>query len=230
MSTNSLSVEAWDDEVTVEVAEEVESTTEVARRGIPWRSALVVVAIAVALVFNWAYDYNPLAQSWNKAKGEWGSYVASASGVEAHHTTTQSQATPLLTTVWDEPTGKFLVQFETEITNTGSRAVRIDAVGEPPFGILGYRTSDYRVSFFRNAPFPNEAGASFHPFTLSGHSERMVTVSYSQFCTTSAPVSEDGRALPSGPTVLPVTFSFFGFAHTDEIPIAPFSFVAPLHC
>lgn len=216
--------------MTVDVSDDVEHIAEVVTRRFPWRSALVAVAIAVALTFNWAYDYNPLAQRWNQAKGEWGSYVANTSGIEAHHTTTQSQATPLLTTLWDEPTGKFVVQFETEITNTGSRAVRIDAVGEPPFGIFGYRTSDYRVSFYRNAAFPNEAGASFHPFTLSGHSERMVTVSYSQFCTTSAPVSEDGRALPSGPTALPVTFSFFGFAHTDEVPIAPFSFVAPHHC
>jgi hypothetical protein len=151
-------------------------------------------------------------------------------GVEAHFTTASSQLsplTPMATTVWNEPTGKFVVQFETEILNTGSHAVHVVAVGEPNFD---YATSGYRVSFYRNAAFPHEDGAPFHPFTLAGHSERIVTVSYSQFCTTKAPVSVDGRALPSGPTVLPVTYSFLGFTHTDEVPVAPFTFIAPAHC
>jgi hypothetical protein len=133
----------------------------------------------------------------------------------------------MMTQVWDEPRGKFLVQIETEITNSGSHAVRIDGVGEPSFG---YRTRYFHVSFYRNDPFPYEAGAKFHPFTLAGHSQKMVTVSYLQYCTTRAPVTEDGHALPSGPTALPVTFSFLGFTHTDEVPVMTFSFVAPLSC
>ncbi len=213
--------------MTVEVSGTAVKPPEVERHRRPWRTVLVVIAVVVALAVYWAYSYNPLTQSWNQAKGEWGSYVGTTSGVEVHFTTTAAQGSPMGTTLWDEPRGKFLVQFETEITNTGSHAVRIDAVGKPSFG---YRTSDYVVSFYRNAPFPEEAGAGFHPFTLAGHSQKMVVVSYLQFCTTSAPASVNGHAIPSGPTVLPVTFSFLGFTHTVQVPIAPFTFVAPLSC
>ena len=215
--------------MTAEVSEAaIENTPDAEWRHRPWRTVLVVVMVAVALAVYWAYSYNPLAQSLQHANGEWGSYVGTTDGVEAHFTTTNPQvAEPMSTVVWDEPTGKFVVQFETEITNTGSRSVQINGVGQPRFG---YRTSDYKVSFYRNEPFPKEDGASFHPFTLAGHSERIVTITYTQLCTTSAPVTEDGRALPSGPTALPVTYSFLGFTLTVELPIAPFTFVAPLSC
>ncbi|HUY42319.1 MAG TPA: hypothetical protein VMU98_01000 [Acidimicrobiales bacterium] len=191
------------------------------------RSFFAVVIVVAALAVLWTYRYNPLAQSWDHAKGEWGSYVGTNAGVRAHFTTTEAPGTPMGTLVWDEPRGKFLVQFETEVTNTGSHAVRIVAVGEPSFD---YRTSAYGVSFYQNAPFPYEGGASFHPFTLTGHSQKMLTVSYTQFCTTSASYSLNGRAMPSGPTALPVTYSFLGFTHTDEVPVAPFIFVAPQRC
>jgi hypothetical protein len=215
--------------MTVDVSDGAkEDAPAVERRHRPWRTVLVVVAVIVAVAVYWAYSYNPLAQSLQRAEGEWGSYVGTTGGVEAHFTMTNLQVTaPMSTVIWNEPTGKFVVQFETEITNTGSHAVRIDGVGQPYFG---YRTGDYRVSFYRNEPFPNEDGASFHPFTLAGHSQRIVTISYSQYCTTSAPVTEDGRAMPSGPTALPVSYSFLGFTHRDEVPVAPFSFVAPLRC
>lgn len=196
----------------------------------PWRIVMVVLALAVVIAVHSVYSYNPLAQSWQQSKGEWGSYVGTISGVKAHFTTASTQLStvmPMATVVWNEPTGKFVVQFETEINNTGSHAVHVVGIGEPSFG---YVVSDYRVSFYRNAAFPHEDGTSFHPFTLAGHSERIVTVSYSQFCTLKAPLSVDGRALPSGPTVLPVTYSFLGFTHTDEVPVAPFTFIAPLHC
>jgi hypothetical protein len=133
------------------------------------------------------------------------------------------------TQAWVEPTGKFFVQFETEISNTGSHAVRIDDVGQPNFG---YRTSGYMVSFYRNVQFPNEAGAAFHPFVLAGHAQRIVVVSYSQFCATSAPgaVTVNGAVILSGPTALPVTYSFLGFTHTDEVAVAPITFQAPRSC
>lgn len=213
--------------MTLDVAEAPPAAPERARRGLVWRLALVFAAFVVLLAVHWLYSYNPLAQRWPQSKGEFGSYVGTTSGVEAHFTTSVNPEELMNTTVWNEPTGKFVVEFETEINNTGSHAVRIDSVGEPSFG---YRTSGYRVSFYRNKPFPNEAGAPFRPFTLSGHSERIVTVSYSQSCSTIAPVEEDGRAMPSGPTSLPVTFSFSGFNHTDDVPVAPFEFVAPPHC
>lgn len=123
--------------------------------------------------------------------------------------------------------GTFRVQFETEITNNGSYAVRIDAVSEPK---LGYRTDDYRVSFYKNTPFPNEDGAAFRPFTLAGHSQRAVVVTYSQTCTTTAPVTVNGQAMISGPVSLPVTYSFLGFAHTVNVPVAPFTLAAPQSC
>jgi hypothetical protein len=217
--------------MTVDVSESVEPSPVVESRSRPWRSLIVAIAVVVVLVValaaDWAYSYNPLAQNFQQAKGEFGSYVGTTRGVEAHFTDTSPQGSLMATVVWNEPTGKFVVQFETEIDNTGGRSVRIDGVGTPSFG---YHTSGYRVSFYHNAPFPNEAGAPFHSFTLAAHSERIVTVSYSQYCTTKAPVTEDGRALPSGPTSLPVTYSFLGFSHTDEVPIAPFTFVAPVSC
>jgi hypothetical protein len=196
----------------------------------PWRIVVVVLLFVVAVAVYWTYSYNPLAQSWQQDKGEFGSYVGTVSGVEAHFTTDSAQISPLspmATTVWNEPPGKFVVQFETEINNTGSHAVHVVSVGEPSFD---YHVSNYRVSFFRSKAFPQENGATFHSFTLAGHSERIVTVSYSQFCTTKALVSVNGRALPSGPAALPVTFSVLGFTHTDEVLVAPFTFVAPAHC
>jgi len=213
--------------MTLEVREAPHETPGVKGPRRVLRSSFAVVIVVAALALLWAYRYNPLAQSWDHASGEWGSYVGTNSGVQAHFTTTEALGTPMGTLVWDEPRGKFLVRFETEVTNTGSHAVRIVAVGEPSFD---YRTSDFAVSFYRSAPFPHESGASFHPFTLAGHAQKMLTVSYTQFCTTSAPVSLNGRARPSGPTALPVTYSFLGITHTDEVPVAPFSFVAPRSC
>jgi hypothetical protein len=200
------------------------------RQRLPGRIVAVIFVLVVAIALYWMFSYNPLAQTWQQSKGEWGSYVGTTSGVEAHYTTETSHVSPLspmAITVWNEPPGKFVVQFETEIRNTGPRAVRIVSVGEPNFE---YRVSGYRVSFFRNAAFPHEDGAPFHPFTLSGRSERIVTLSYSQFCTTKAPFSVNGRAMPSGPTTVPVTYSYLGLNHTDHVPVAPFTFVAPLHC
>jgi hypothetical protein len=196
----------------------------------PWRIVAVILLFVVAVVAFWIYSDNPLAQSWQQDTGEFGSYVGTVGGVEAHFTTDsahESALSPMAITVWNEPEGKFVVQFETEINNTGSHAVHVVSVGEPSFE---YHVSGYRVSFFRNKAFPHEDGASFRPFTLAGHTERIVTVSYSQFCTTKAPLKVNGRAMPSGPTSLPVTFSVRGFTHTDDVPIAPFTFVAPSHC
>lgn len=196
----------------------------------PWRIVAGAVVLVVAIAVYWTYSYNPLAQTWQLSKGEWGSYVGTTSGIEAHHTTDTSHVSPLspmAITVWNEPTGTFVVQFETEIRNTGSRAVRIVSVGEPKFE---YEVSGYRVSFYRNAAFPHEDGVAFHPFTLAGQAERIVTISYSQTCTTKAPISVNGRAMPSGPTAVPVTYSYLGLSHTDQVPVAPFTFVAPERC
>jgi hypothetical protein len=200
-----------------------------ARRAL--RTVLVVVVAVIFLAAYWAYSYSPLVQNFNNfSSGEYGSYVANADGVEAHYTITDGgQSSPMGTQTWVEPTGKFFVQTETEITNSGSHAVRIDHVGQPSFG---YQTSGYQVSFYRNVKFPYEAGAAFHPFVLAAHSQRMVVVSYSQRCATGAPTEMviDAGAIFSGPSSLPVTYSFLGFAHTVDVPVAPTAFQAPRSC
>lgn len=178
------------------------------------------------MIVYWVYSYNPLAQDWRQAHGEWGSYVGTLAGVEAHYTLNGSGA-PMGTQTWNERTGTFRVQFETEITNRGSHAVRVVAVGRPH---VAYKIVGYRVSFYTNVAFPNEDGAGFHPFTLAGHSQRMVVVSYSQSCTTNAQVTVNGQAMVSGPVSLLETYSFMGFAHTDELPVAPFILAAPRRC
>jgi hypothetical protein len=195
------------------------------------RTVLMVVVAVIFLAAYWAYSYSPLVQNFKHlSSGEYGSYVGSADGVESHYTITDGgQGSPMGTQTWVEPTGKFFVQTETEITNSGSHAVRIDHVGQPSFE---YQTSAYQVSFYRNASFPHEAGAAFQPFVLAAHSQRMVVVSYSQRCATSAPdemVTSDG-AIFSGPSSLPVTYSFLGFAHTIDVPVAPTAFQAPRSC
>jgi hypothetical protein len=212
-----------------EVSESVAGDPAPVRAPHALRNLLIVVAVVVVLALAWVYRYNPLIQSWHQeAGGEWGSYVGK-SGVEAHHSMTNTQGSPIGTEVWVEPSGKFFVEIETEITNNGTHAVRINRVGQPSFD---YRTSGYRVSFYRNANFPNEGGAKFHSFVLAGHSQRMVVVSYSQYCATSAPNSEtiDGVNFFSGMTGLPVTYSFEGFSHTDVVPVEPTEFQAPSSC
>jgi hypothetical protein len=191
------------------------------------RTALIIAAVVVAVAGHWAYTYNPLALSFNRSGGEWGSYVGASNGVEASYTLTNNAGEPMATQVWAEPTGTFLVQFETEITNEGSYAVRVVAVGRAD---VAYPISGYRVSFYKNAAFPNEDGPGFHAFNLAGHSQRMVVVTYSQACTTNAPVTVNGQAMVDGPASLPVTYSFLGLKHTDQVPVAPFTLAAPLNC
>lgn len=217
--------------ITVEAGQSVNETPGANKPRRPLRTVLVVVVAVIVLGIYWAYSYSPLVQNFNNfSSGEYGSYVGSADGVEAHYTITDAgQSSPMGTQTWVEPTGKFFVQTETEITNSGSHAVRIDHVGQPNFGS---KIGDYRVSFYRNVNFPHEAGAAFHPFVLSAHSQRMVVVSYSQQCATSAPaetLTSDG-AIFSGPSSLPVTYSFLGFAHTVDVPVAPTAFQAPRSC
>jgi len=195
------------------------------------RAVLMVFVAVIVLVAYWAYSYSPLVQNLNSfSSGEYGSYVGSADGVEAHYTlTVVGQGSPMGTQTWVEPTGKFFVQTETEITNSGSHAVRIDHVGQPNFQ---YQTSGYQVSFYRNVNFPHEAGAVFHPFVLSAHSQRIIVVSYTQRCATSAPdemITSDS-VIFWGPSVLPVTYSFLGFTHTVDVPLQPTEFQAPRSC
>ena len=139
----------------------------------------VVIVIAVSGV-GWVQSYNPLAQSWSSVKGEFSSYVASAEGVEAHETSSlvpYQPVTELVTGI--RPSSGFSVQVETEVENNGSRAVRIVLIGEPEFC---YKVDDYRFYFYRYRSLGSEAGARFRPFTLNGHSARMVVVTYSQPC------------------------------------------------
>jgi hypothetical protein len=198
------------------------------------RALLIVLAVviaAVALAAYKAYSYSPLVQSFNNASsGEYGSYVASSDGVEAHYTSNDSGLnSPMATLTWNEPTGLFFVQTETEITNSGSFAVRITHVGQPRFGP---KISAFRVTFYRNAGFPHEAGAPFRPFVLAAHSQRMIVITYSQECATNAPnelITSKG-AIFWGPSGLSVTFSFLGFAHEVDVPVQPTEFQAPLSC
>ena len=68
--------------MTVDVSEAVvEPPSVVEPRRHPWKIVLIVAALVVALVAVWAYSYNPLAQSWQQTKGEFGSYVGTTSGV-----------------------------------------------------------------------------------------------------------------------------------------------------
>lgn len=193
-------------------------------------TVLVAIVVVVALAAYWAYSYSPLVQNPHNFSGEYGSYVASADGVEAHYTTIGGgPSSPLSTLTWVEPAGTFFVQSETEITNSGSHAVRVDQVGQPSFG---YQTSGYRVSFYRNVKFPHEDGKVFHPFVLAAHSQRMVVVTYSQRCATSSPdeIVVNGVVTFSGPLSLPVTYTFLGMAHTVNVPVAPTAFQAPRSC
>ena len=187
----------------------------------------IIAALVIVLVAHWVYSYDPLASDWqHMTQGQWGTYVGSPSGVEAHYTTA-AQGGPLGTEIWNEPKGTFLVQLETEITNTGSHAVRIDDVGRAN---VSYPITGYHVSFYRDRSFPFENGTSFRPFVLAGHAQRMVVVTYLQRCTTRSPVSLNGQAQISGPTALAVTYSFLGFTHTTAVPVAPFILGAPQRC
>jgi hypothetical protein len=106
-----------------------------------WRIVAVALVLLVTIAVHWIYSYNPLAQSWQQFKGEYGSYVGTVGGVEAHFTTDsahESPLSPMAITVWNEPKGKFVVQLVTEINNISSHAVHIVGVGEPSF--------DYNVS------------------------------------------------------------------------------------
>jgi hypothetical protein len=186
-------------------------------------SILVVVIVVFVSGVAWVQSYNPLGQSFWSVKGEFSSYVASAKGTEAHNTFSSLPGQPVSEQVWSEPAGKFSVEVETEIDNNGSHAVRMDQIGKPDFG---YKVSDYRISFYRYQTLGSEAGAKFRPFTLGGHSERMIVVDYSQSCVTSTTA---GTSIP-GISSLAVTYSFFGFAHTDDVPVMPFAFQTPQVC
>ncbi len=186
-------------------------------------TALVVVAAILVSGVAWVHNYNPLGQSFLQGvNGEFSSHVASANGTEAHYTFSDLPGQPS-EQVWSEPSGKFSVEVETEISNNDSHAVSIDQISKPNFG---YKVSDYRVSFFRNTNSGSEAGAAFHPFTLAGHTERMVVADYSQWCVTSATAG----TISLGMSSLPVTYSFFGFAHTDYVPVMPFGFQTRQAC
>ncbi len=122
-----------------------------------WRS--------LSLSRSWAYSYNPLDQSWNfQSKGEWGSWVGTSSGVEAHFKDTSTPGSPMGTVSWNEPTGIYAVQFETEIINTGSHAVRIDYVGEPL--AMAHSTIECR-SIAVPPSHTRTANHSYHAFILS---------------------------------------------------------------
>ncbi len=196
------------------------------------RIVLSVVGAAVAVLVMtlvWAYSYDPLVHSLQFANGEFGSYVGTLAGVEARYSFASLGTSPMDEQIWTEPAGVFVVQIETEITNRGFAAVLVEGVGQPR---VSYPTSDYRVSFYRNALFPHENGQAFHPFTLPGHSQRMVVVTFHQWCATHAPseeVSASATIFPS-PSSLPVTYSFWGFHHTVDVPLAPFAFKAPSRC
>jgi hypothetical protein len=186
-------------------------------------TALAIIVVAVVLVVDWVYKYSPIAQSLQTTSGEWSSYVANAKGIEAHYTFTSTPDVLGAEQVWSEPLGTFSVEVETEVVNTGSHAVRIDRVGKQDFG---YKTSDYRISFFRQGKSGHIAGAPFHSFTLAGHAQRMVVVDYSQWCATSATAGTTFYGLSS----LPVTYSYFGFAHTVNVPAMPFVIQARQAC
>jgi hypothetical protein len=218
-------------------AEQTRRPRNVARR----LAVTTLVIIAVVFVTGVAviHSYNPLGRSFWTVKGEFSSNVASANGTEARSTSANSPGFPGTTQIWREPSGTFSVQVETEIDNIGAHAVRIDRVGEPDFG---YKVRDYRVSFFHYRTLGAEAGAGIRPFTLAGHSELMVVVRYSQTCDTSASAeasmsagtmsgtSTGSSTMIPGMSSLPVTYSFFGFAHTDDIPVMPFALVTPQVC
>ena len=75
--------------MTAEVSEAGRDASEVGKPRRTLRMVLLIVAGVVVLAVYWMYSYNPLAQSWHQVPGgEWGSYVGSSSGVEAHYTTT----------------------------------------------------------------------------------------------------------------------------------------------
>jgi hypothetical protein len=189
----------------------------------PLWAVLVVAVVAVLVGVGWAFTYNPLAQTWQNINGEFYTHVENTNGKEAHYTFSSIPDSPVSEQVWSEPSGTFSVEVETEITNTGSHAVRIDQVDKPDFG---YKTSGYRVSFYKNSPTGSVAGTPFHPFTLAGHAQKMVVVDYSQRCVTSGTAGTEIFGL-SG---LPVTYSFFGFSHTVDVPVMPFVFVARQVC
>lgn len=188
-------------------------------------TVLVIVAVLLVLGVSWVYAYNPLAQSWKTSSGEYSSRVINANGIEAHYNTQSptQPGLPVSTQIWSEPAGRFSVEVETEIINTGAFAVRIDKISLPN---LGYKMSGLRVSFFRNTKSGSVAGAVFHPFTLAAHTKKMVVVDYSQQC---APSATAGTFIP-GPSGLPVTYSFFDFAHTIYVPVMPFEFQTRQSC
>jgi hypothetical protein len=202
-------------------------------------ATLVIVVLVLVTGAALVQSYNPLGQSFWTVKGEFSSYVASATGTEARSSSTAVPGLPGSEQIWKEPSGRFSVQVETEIDNIGAHAVRIDGIGEPDFG---YRVIDYRISFFHYRTLGSEAGSSFQPFTLAAHTERMVVVRYSQSCDMSTDVeasmssgtmsgtSTGSTTMIPGMSSLPVTYSFFGFAHTDDIPVMPFALQTPQVC
>jgi hypothetical protein len=189
------------------------------------RASVVVIAILLILGVGWVDKYSPLAQNWQISSGEYSTRVINANGNEASYTlqdSPQSGGGPSMQ-LWTEPAGRFLVEVETEIVNTGSFSVQIDKVSVPN---LGYNISDLRVSFFRNTTSGSEAGVAFHPLTLAGHTKKMIVVDYSQQCATSATAG----TFISGPSGLPVTYSFFGLAHTVYVPVGSFEFQTRQTC
>jgi hypothetical protein len=188
-------------------------------------SALAIIAVILIVVVGLINKYSPLAQSWQTSGGEYYSLVTSASGVEAHYTLQedmQSVGGPA-TQWWNEPAGRFKVEIETEIANTGPFAVQIDRVGLPN---LGYRMSNVRVSFYHDAASGSVAGAPFHPYSLASHNKRMIVVDYTQQCAASAIAGD----FITGPSGLPVTYSFLGFTHTVYVPASPFGFQTRQTC
>lgn len=93
--------------MTIETGEPTPNTPILAKRRRPARIVLAIVAAVLVGAGSWAYRYNPLAQNWNQSSGEWGSYVGTLGGVEAHYSYL-SNNTPLSTQVWDEPTGTLI--------------------------------------------------------------------------------------------------------------------------
>jgi hypothetical protein len=203
-----------------------------------WRVASTIVFIVVVTVISgiaWVQSYNPIGQNWSSVKGEFSSYVANERGVKAHETSSTVPDQPVAELIWNEPSSRFSVQVETEVENNGPHAVRITHIGEPDFG---YKVDDYRVAFYHYRSLGSEAGAPFRPFTLKGHEDRMVVITYSQPCRAAGNVSvgvgtytsTSASTLVPGMSSLPVTYSFFGFAHTVAVPVMPYALQSPPYC
>jgi len=182
------------------------------------RLTLVIVVVGAVMGFASVYEYNPLGTSLQSSQGQFSSNVMNADGsaADVNGNGSISLSDPLGGVTYIEPTGTFRTEIQTEITNNGSRTVHFDNVGKPD---VSNETGDYRVSFYTQGSTSTNAGAPFRPFILAAHTSRSIVVDFSQRCVTS---SAAGMTI-QGVSGIPVTFTLFGFAHTNDISVIPYA-------